>query len=234
MGLFTTIAKAVAGPLIGGLFSADQASKNRSFQAQMSNTSYQRAMEDMKKAGLNPILAGKFGGASTPQGAMATMETPDFTSAFATEKQMEKTDIDIEKVEQEIENLDTQNQLTKAQIGQTATAAAKTAYEIQGVIEQTGLTSAKKAGQDQVNELRDHLLELLKSAEFKEMLGKLGKESNNVINIYTQYIGEWLGKTAFDSKEQAVKFFNSVMEQAGYIKGLSTKDGLKNYLGVDD
>lgn len=45
------------------------------FQADMSNTSYQRAMEDMRKAGLNPILAGKLGGASTPAGAMA--QTPD-------------------------------------------------------------------------------------------------------------------------------------------------------------
>jgi hypothetical protein len=39
------------------------------FQKDMSNTSYQRGMKDMKKAGLNPILAGKFGGASTPTGS---------------------------------------------------------------------------------------------------------------------------------------------------------------------
>jgi hypothetical protein len=59
--------------LIGGMSrnkAAQRAAANQmAFQKEMSNTSYQRGMADMKKAGLNPILAGKMGGASTPGGA---------------------------------------------------------------------------------------------------------------------------------------------------------------------
>lgn len=51
-------------------FSAQQAQLNRNFQERMSNTSYQRAVRDLKAAGLNPVLAA-MNGASTPTGASA-------------------------------------------------------------------------------------------------------------------------------------------------------------------
>ena len=44
---------------------------NRQFQMEMSNTAYQRAAEDMKKAGLNPalLLSSGFNSASTGVGS---------------------------------------------------------------------------------------------------------------------------------------------------------------------
>lgn len=93
MGLLSGL----GGPIVAGVTSliggslanssnAKQAQRNRTFQERMSNTAYQRGMADMKAAGLNPMLAGKLGGASTPGGAMATFHdavTPAVNSAMS-------------------------------------------------------------------------------------------------------------------------------------------------------
>ena len=54
-------------------FNKEEADTNRKFQKYMSNTAYVRGMHDMKKAGLNPILAGRLGGASSPAGNAANV-----------------------------------------------------------------------------------------------------------------------------------------------------------------
>lgn len=57
-------------------FSAEQAEKARQFNIYMADTSYQRAVKDLRRAGLNPYLAYSAGGAP-----MSSSPSPSSSSA---------------------------------------------------------------------------------------------------------------------------------------------------------
>lgn len=99
-------------------FNAKEAEKNRKWQEQMSNTSKQREVTDLKKAGLNRLLAST-GGASTPSGGAATGSAAHVENELsgAVSSAVEATKLGLQKRMQgaQLNNMEEQNKLLQDQ-----------------------------------------------------------------------------------------------------------------------
>lgn len=164
MGWASAITGGIAS-VAGSIYSAKQsqksADKQMDFQANMSNTAYQRAMADLRAAGLNPILAAR-APASTPGGAMATI--PDIgasfaqgmqasSSAFNAQTQRNTSDAQIDKLAQDVKLSQAQTDLVKAEL-------PKIAEEIKRIKADTGFKQAITAIPRLVSDLVDSIRSL--------------------------------------------------------------------------
>ena len=159
--------------------SAEQAAKQMDFQERMRSTQYQTAVEDMKKSGLNPMLAYSQGGAGTPTGSMGSVSTATMKNALGSgvtgyqQMSMNEADIDLKKA---------------TTVGTTATTlkteadTIKTAADIGYILENTKLNQQTQRNlQEQLSKLQQEIINLRATEKYTSAAtGKIGAETTNI------------------------------------------------------
>lgn len=178
------------------------AREQSAIQQNASATQYQRAMADMKKAGLNPMLAYQQGGAAMP----GTVQAPVLGNPVSqgvnsaaqfqgAQNQTEQTAANVQQIKQNVRLLGSKEGLTDAQIVQVERGITKLEMDIMQVEANTQITRNQIIESDVITQL------IADNPWLSEMkyAGEAGAASARIIK---EMFGSKAAKAIFDASKR--------------------------------
>jgi len=111
----------IGSALLGHELASQRQSNAQDFSADQFANRYQTTTADMKKAGLNPMLAYSQGGGSPPSSSAASANTPDVGASFI---QSKLNAAQVANIEADTQNKNEQSALIRAQTAQASSSAS--------------------------------------------------------------------------------------------------------------
>jgi hypothetical protein len=186
-----------AAPLVGAGLSFLGGERANRQNVDLSNTAYPRSMADMRKAGLNPILAGKLGGASTPvmqntmQPAVASaMQMRQTESNVGLQEQQEALmQEQVKEIAERIVGMPQARMLVAQDIQRVSAEVVRIGQQIELNKKQMDLLASQTEGVDLDNKQKRILADFYESAEFARIGKDLGMNAGMLKGLFTAIFG---------------------------------------------